>query len=307
MFLRVCMLILGVYACSTAVIMIKELDRLGGVEIHAALVSSYRLLVAAVILTPLFLRDLLRHRRRYTRRHLLRSVLPAALLAAHFISWIAAVPMTTAANASLIVNMVPVVMPFWLFLLIRERINRRELSGTLLAVAGLAVLGASSFHLSTRNLLGDVTCFVSMLFFAYYLALGRRNRDYPTVWLYLVPLYAIAGVLCFAVGVCLASPIRPYTFDQVKFIIGLGVVPTVVGHSLLNLSMRHLRGQAVSMGNLGQFVFAGLMAWWWQHETPHWAFYPASALIVAGAIIALRAMPAQDLPLEPDEVAPGKT
>jgi len=302
MLLRICLLILGVYACSTAVIMIKELDRVGGVEIHAAFVSSYRLLVAAAVLAPLFLRDFFRHRGHYTRRHLLRSILPAALLAAHFISWIAAVPMTTAANANLIVNMVPVVMPFWLFVLVRERINRRELSGTMLAVVGLAVLGASSSHLSARNLLGDVLCFVSMLFFAYYLALGRQNRDYPTVWLYMVPLYAIAGVLCFAVGACIANPIRPYTLDQMKYIVGLGVVPTVVGHSLLNLSMRHFRGQAVSMGNLGQFVFAGIMAWWWQHETPHWAFFPASALIVAGAIIALRAMPRRGLPLEPDEI-----
>jgi len=105
---NVLILLLGVFACSTAVIMIKASGE------HAVLLSSYRLFIGAVALTPLFLRDLRRHRDSFRLRDLRRSVIPGLLLGAHFISWIIAARMTTATNASLIVNLVPVAMPFFL-------------------------------------------------------------------------------------------------------------------------------------------------------------------------------------------------
>jgi hypothetical protein len=45
--------------------------------------------------------------------------------------------------------------------------------------------------------MGDITCFVSILFFCVYLVQARANRSFPSVWLYVVPLYAAAGPICF--------------------------------------------------------------------------------------------------------------
>ncbi|HEY5550680.1 MAG TPA: hypothetical protein VIK52_02240 [Opitutaceae bacterium] len=39
----------------------------------------------------------------------------------------------------------------------------------------------------------------------------------------------------------------------------LAAMPTVIGHTLLNNAVRHLRDQSVSLCTVGQFVFAGLM------------------------------------------------
>ena len=101
--------------------------------------------------------------------------------------------MTAVASASLIINLTPVAMPFFVFLFYRERINRREILGTLFTLAGLFVLGWSSLNISQANFIGDLTCFGSMLAFAAYLALGRRNGQRLSLWLYMVPLYAIAA------------------------------------------------------------------------------------------------------------------
>ncbi|MDT8391089.1 MAG: DMT family transporter [Lentisphaeria bacterium] len=283
-------LVCGVFFCSTAVIMIKECS------VDPVLLAAFRLAVAVIVLSPFFLRDVARHRGAFGKRELRMSLLPGLLLAVHFITWIIAARMTSAANASLIVNLVPVVMPFLLVVLVGERITPGELSGTALAMIGLLMLSLVDFHLNKTHFAGDMLCFFSMLFFAVYLALARKNRKHvPTVWLYLVPLYALAAVFCFIAALFRVNPIQVYSMKDVTMILGLGLLPTVIGHTTLNYSLKHVRGQVVSIVNMGQFVFAGIMAFLLLNETPRLVFYPASALLMAGAILAVRAAPRKPL------------
>ena len=127
-----------------------------------------------------------------------------------------------------------------------------------------------------------------MLFYAFYLALERKNRYFPTVWLYLVPLYFVAGVVCFVIALFFVNPFQPYSSREILLILGLGIVPTVIGHSLVNYAMKHFRGQLVSIINMGQFVFAGIMAYLFFDEIPRWTFFVASALLVVSAWIVVR-------------------
>lgn len=276
-------LFLGVFACATAVILIKRS------ALDPALLSSLRLLLASALLAPLFLRARARHRERWQLGEARRSVLPALALAAHFISWVIGARATLAANASLIVNMVPLVMPIFLRFL-GERIRWEELLGTLLGFSGVLVLSAADFSGAGGHLRGDSICFGSMLFFALYLTLGRHNRDLPSIWLYVVPLYAIAGSVCLLVTLLDsgAAAFRALSLREASLVLALAVVPTIVGHSLLNVSLRRLSGATVSVCNLAQFLFAGALAWVLFGEFPKPAFWPASLLILLGAAVSLR-------------------
>ncbi len=279
---RFALLFVGVFACATAVIMIKVSS------LHPLLLASYRCLLAAAFLAPLFARGLARHRGAFTRGHLLRCLVPGLLLGIHFVTWIVGARTPPAANSSLIVNMVPLVMPFVLFAFTRERPTRGELAGTVLAIAGVVVMTASDFSFSREHFRGDALCLVSMVFFCVYLVLARKNRDFPTVWLYLVPVYAIAGLACLAVGLVAADPFGAYTAQDLAVVVGLALVPTVIGHSTLNYSMRHLGAQAVGVANLGQVLFAAVMAYFILHETPRWTTGVAAALLACGIVVALR-------------------
>ena len=281
MIFRVLFLIFGVFCGSTAVIFIKASAE------HPVLLSSYRLLVAGVALTPLFLCDFRKYQTDVVRQHLRSTFLPGIALALHFISWIIGARLTTAANASLIVNLVPVVIPFFLFSMIREKLTRGEFMGTVLALTGMFLLTVTDFNLSRTYFWGDVLCFVSMLFFTWYLALGRKNRGLLSIWLYVVPLYYIAGIFCFLVALGFVNPIKPYPLREIAFIFALGLIPTVMGHSILNYAMKTLRGQLVSVVNMGQFIFAGILAFFLLKEAPGVMFYAASLLIVVGAWLAI--------------------
>jgi drug/metabolite transporter (DMT)-like permease len=282
---RYVLLFLGVFACSTAAIFIKLSHT------HPVVLAALRLVIAVVLLAPVFWRDFRKYRTTFTRDHLRRTVLPAAVLALHFISWAYGARMTLAAQASLIVNLAPIAIPFFLHALIGERINRREIFGTALAIAGLLVLALRDAFTGGGDFWGNLVCFGSMLLFAWYLALGRKNRDFPSLWLYLVPVYALASIICLCVALPWIGTFEITSTRELSLMLGLACVPTILGHSLLNFSMRHMRGQIVSLCNVGQFVFAGVIAFFMFGELPSLTFYLASGLVVTGIAVVVFAAP----------------
>jgi drug/metabolite transporter (DMT)-like permease len=214
-------------------------------------------------------------------------------LALHFVTWILGARLTPSANASLIVNMVPAVMPVLLLLVVEETINRWELLGTILALSGVVLLGRGDLDLSREHLLGDAVCFLSMILYALYLICARRNRDLPSLYTYIVPVYLLAGLICLSLAAVLQLVGRPVIWlgpkAQVEWIsiLGLALVPTVLGHSIVNWAFRHIRGQTVVILNLGQFVFAGVLGFLLLQELPSPALYPASLLVICGALIVI--------------------
>lgn len=286
MLVNILLLLLSVFSASTAVIMIKAST------VHPVLLSSLRLFVAAIVLAPLFVRDLRRHRRTYTLAHLKASVAPGVVLAVHLMSWVVGARMTPTANASFIVNLVPLAMPFFLLWLADEPLRRNEIVATAIALAAVAVVTVSDLNLSPTYFVGDLIAFGSMLFYALYMTLGRRNRHHPTVWLYLVPLYTVAAVTSMAVTLLFLNPLtQTYSVRNILLILGLGIVPTVIGHSLVNYAMKKFRGQIVSIINMGQFVFAGLMAFFLWGEVPAPTFFVAAALLAVAAYVAVGGVP----------------
>ncbi len=253
------------------------------------LVASYRLLVAALVLSPFFWRDLKSFEGKYGWKQISWTILPAVALAVHFISWVVGARMTQAANASLIINLTPVAMPFFVLIFYKERITRVETFGTALTLLGLIVLTGSNFQLSKTDFVGDLICFGSMLAFAMYLALGRKNGGRISLWLYLVPLYFIAGLICLVSSLFFINPIKPYTLNNILYMVGLGVIPTVFGHTILNYSLKFFRGQVVSVTNLLSPLFAGIIAFYLFHESPSAIFYLAAGLILAGILVVLNA------------------
>jgi len=279
------LLLLGVFACSTAAIMIKA------GTLHPAVLCAGRLLIAAILLTPLFLRERRKHHAALPAGWIKCTTLPALMLSVHFISWTYGARMTLTGQATLIVNLAPIALPFFLHWMLAERINRREIMGTVLALAGLFVLSAKDAFAGGGDLAGNLVCFGSMLAFTWYLVLGRRNRDVPSLWLYVVPVYWQAALFCAVAAIPWMHTVLAASGREWLLVAGLAVIPTIIGHSMLNRSMRELPGQLVSLCNIGQFVFASVMAWFLFHEVPGMLFYVAAGLVVSGIVLAVVSHP----------------
>lgn len=288
---RYLLLFLGVLACSTSAILIRMSST------DPFVLAALRLMIAFVFLTPVLLSELRRHGASFTREHLRRTHIPATVLAVHLISWSFGARMTAVAQSSLIVNLVPIALPFFLFALVGERLNAAEVIGTLLAITGLVGLSIKDALSGGGSPAGNAVCFGSMLLFALYLALGRRNRDFPSIWLYVIPVYGQAALICAVVALPRFHTFAAGSAREWAIMAGLAAVPTVCGHSLLNAAMRRIRGQIVSLCNVSQFIFAGIMGYLIFGEVPHAVFYVTSAVVVAGVAIVVIATPPEPGPV----------
>lgn len=275
-------LMLGIVSASSSVVFIK-LSRLDPVVLAIS-----RLALASLLVAPWFVARARQHRV-FFREHGPRTLWPGALLAVHFVTWIIGARMTPAVNSSLLVNMAPLVTPLFLAGIAQERLQKAELGATLVAFAGVVWLTWSDFELSQQYFLGDLVCFGSMILFALYLVLGRKNRDFPSLWLYMWPVYTVAGLVCAAIALVTSDlSTGPWTLRELSLVFGLAVLPTVVGHGSMNYALKQLRGQVVGVANLGQVISAGLLAYLFLDEVPHTTFYPASLLIAIGVALVFR-------------------
>jgi drug/metabolite transporter (DMT)-like permease len=133
-----------------------------------------------------------------------------------------------------------------------------------------------------------------MLFYAFYLIYARKNKEMTSIYLYVVPIYLIAGLFCLSIAVVLEGSghsiawFGPDAHLEWISILGLALIPTVLGHSIINWALTRIRGQAVVIINLAQFIFAGIMGFLLLDEVPSLVFYLASMLVVLGAIIVIR-------------------
>ncbi len=292
MLYRYGILFAGVFCCATSVIFIK----LSAVD--PVLLAAYRLLIAGVVLIPFFIHALKRHSGIFMQMYFKRTLWPGAFLGLHMILWTVGVRLTPAVNSTLIVNIVPILMPFLLYFMAHEVINRTEAAGTCVALSGVLLLGFYDYRLNAEHVLGDSLCLASMVLFAVYLTFARRNRDFVSIWFYIVPIYLWGGLLCLVMsligwtaGGWVDSPFQSYPLREIMLISGLALVPTVLGHTFINYALKHLRGQRVAIFSSSQFILAGIMAYVLLQEVPAREFYLCSILIVSGAVIVIRAAP----------------
>ncbi len=230
--------------------------------------AAGRLLLAALILAPLALVHARRNPAIRARDWILAALLPGIGLGLHFATWNIGVGLSRVADASLIGNLTPLVMPFLLAVLVHERLTRRELAATFIAVVGLVLRDrAGSPSLS----LGTVICLAAMVLYAIYMTLARRHRALPSVWPYLTAVYLTGGLVCAALSPVFEPVVAPTSREWIG-IVALAVLPTVVGHTAFNWAMRHVRGQAVALCGLLVSPLSALIAWivWEERPGPGW-------------------------------------
>ena len=294
------LLLVGQISQSSSVIFIKAS------HMDPAVLSASRLFLAALLVFPLWVVERRKSLRlgsthiaaevssiskptkgRTVARRFVAYILPGLLLSLHFISWNAGARMTIASQATLVVNLVPLVMPVIIFILLREKPKKYHVIGSIVAIVGLFVLGASDLRFDSTAIAGDLVCLLSMLFLAFYLALSRLNKT-TGLWSYVFPLYVVGAISSFLLSFLSTNPfMQDWSPKEILPVIMLALVPTLVGHSVSNWAMRYFHPQLVSIVNVTQFVWAAVMAFLLFGEQPGPLFYLAATIVLGGCAIAI--------------------
>jgi drug/metabolite transporter (DMT)-like permease len=207
-------------------------------------------------------------------------------LACHFATWIGSLRLTSVASSVALVTTQPV----WVALLARaflgERVGRRAAVGIGLAVAGGIAVAGGDFSASPRALLGDLLALAGAVFAAVYIVVGRHARAGLSLGGYVGAVYPLAAVALLSMALAAGSPLSGYSGRTWTALALLGLVPQLLGHSLLNWALRWLSAPLVAVSILAEPVVSTLLAIPVLGETPGPWTAAAGAATLAGVYLA---------------------
>lgn len=223
---------------STSPVLVRWAATLSAYEIAAG-----RLLTAGFVIggLALFYRQPLP-----TGRNWWQFILFGLITALHFGLYIGSLEFTTIAHSLALIYTAPLFVAFFSWLFLQEGLQRRQWFGTVVTVIGVAVLAGFEPNFNRRMLIGDLLALGSAVCFGLYSVAGRSQRN-------AYDLFAYAGTVYFLGGLWLLPTAAAgftsdgYTWQAVLSVVGLGLLPLALGHTLYNAALRLTNATLVNL------------------------------------------------------------
>jgi drug/metabolite transporter (DMT)-like permease len=277
------MLGVGLLATSFAAIFI----RLAQEDSAPSLVlAAARLCVASVVLTPLVVRQHRHELQALTMSDLKWALASGVVLGLHFATWISSLEYTAVVNSVTLVD----TSPLWVALLapvfLSEKPGRWAIIGLFLALGGgvLVALSGGTGNPPSRHapLLGDSLALIGGIMAGMYFLIGRRLRARLGVIVYIWLVYSAAAIILMLVVAISGQQVAGLPGQAYLWMLLLGLVPQLIGHSSFNYALGYLPAAYVSLITLGEPVVSGVLAIMFLREWPVALQLLGSALILVG-------------------------
>lgn len=249
---------------------------------------TFSVLVIAVIVLA---RDGGRAIRALDRRSLIMAATAGVCLAAHFWSWIASLSYTTVASSVVLVSTQPVFVALLSVALLKERPDRKQWVGIVVAVLGAGVIGWGDFAGGPERLLGDLLAVAGAVFVSIYYVIGRSLRQRLDLWSYIGVVYGVAAGTLLAAAACHPGvAVTGYPTSDWLVFLALAAGPMMIGHTGVNYALRFLPAYVANLALLGEPIGATLLAWWLPgiRERPSPQLLLGGALVLVGIAMGLR-------------------
>lgn len=294
------MLALGLTSFAFSAILVRLAQTEG---IPSLFVASSRLVIAALILTPIVL---LKHRANLAtlnRRDMLLAFGAGVFLALHFISWVTSLEYT-----SILISVVFVTSgPLWVAILevifFRAKLPKLVIIGLAVAIFGGIFIGFAGALSDTsgievdrqREVIGGALSLIGAITIAVYLIIARklqqpRIRKSKTTKLHIIPyiwlVYGTAGLLLLTWTLFAGVPITGYSTQGYMWLILMALFPQLIGHSSLNYAVGYLPATLVSMATQLEPIGSAILAYFLFGELPLPLQVLGSIVIISGVMLA---------------------
>jgi drug/metabolite transporter (DMT)-like permease len=197
-----------------------------------------------------------------TRDLMRRTALPGVLFAFSFLSGFASLRMTSIANATLITTLQPVLILFVAPKMFGEKIRLKQLGLSTVSMAGVLIVVLAAASTSGAHISGDLLAVLNVVIWTGYFVLAKKRRvDGMHSWSFLAAIFIWSSLVILPYGLIVSNDLGKVTqFDWVM-LVGMSVIPGIVGHGLMTWSQSHLDVTLASiLGLLSPVVSTGL-AW----------------------------------------------
>lgn len=249
-------LVIGVIAVSTSAILVK----LAG-DAPAGIIAFYRLGIAAIFMLPLILIKYQAELKQIKRRDWLLTIISGAFLALHFILWFESLNYTSVASSVVLVTLQPIFAFLGTYFFFGERFSVGAIISMLITIVGSVIIGWGDLQISGLALLGDILALLGAVSVTAYFLLGQRLRRNLTLVTYTFIVYSISSVFLLLYNIVLRNEFFGYPSDHWLMFLLLAIVPTFLGHSVFNWTLKWLSTSTISMAIVFEPIGATILAY----------------------------------------------
>ncbi|MEW2017832.1 DMT family transporter [Rhodococcus sp. NPDC076796] len=211
-------------------------------------------------------------------------------LAGHFATWIPSLGLTTVAASTALVCTQPV----WATLIVRitgVRIGPGVWTGSLIAVLGVLAMVGTDMESGRDALFGNALALAGGLFGAGYVVLGQRARITLDTARYNMLAFTTAAGALAAVAAATHTPLVGFTSSAWWGIAAVTLTGQILGHALLNHSLKTIDATTVSTVALLEVPAATALAALFLAQYPPWVSLIGATLVAIGVALVIRSRP----------------
>ncbi|MDF1510046.1 DMT family transporter [Robertmurraya sp. DFI.2.37] len=253
-------LAIGVISVSTSAIFVKVS------QAPSEVIAFYRLFFSVIIMLPVFLIKYANELRLITKRDWLFSLVAGVFLAFHFILWFESLNYTSVASSTVLVTLQPLFAFVGTYVFFKEKFTVRAIFCGVLAIIGSFIISWGDFKISGSALFGDILALIACALVTAYLMFGQSVRKRVSLITYTFVVYAISAITLFIYVLILGQPLTNYPTSDWLYFVLLAIIPTLLGHTLFNWSVKWLSTSTISMAILLEPIGATILAYYLLNE-----------------------------------------
>ncbi len=300
-------LFLGILAVSTASLFIRFAQG----EAPSIVIAAIRLLTASIVLTPMAYFQYKKHLFDISKKELILLLFSGLFLSIHFAAWITSLEYTSIASSVVLVSTTPLWVALLSPILLKEKNNSAIWIGLLLALLGSSLVAFSnecSFSVEKliicenagitsdeSALLGNSLALLGAWMAAGYLMVGRKVRSTLPLIKYIFFVYSFSAIFLLLFVFISGETLSGYSGQTYLWMILLGLIPQLFGHSIFNWALGHLPAAFVSIALIGEPIGTILLAFIFVKEVPNQLEALGGLFILGGIFLVSFFQPRKDL------------
>ncbi|WP_193064393.1 DMT family transporter [Oceanobacillus oncorhynchi] len=272
--------VIGVFSISTSAILVRL-----ATEAPASIIANYRLLFAVLLLLPFILFHYKHEFKRISTKNWWLSILAGVFLALYFILWFESLNYTSVASSVVLISLQPIFAFIGTYFIFGERFSSGAIISIFIVLLGGLIIGSGDFQLSGEVIYGDMLALLGAIAVTIYFLSGQHVRKNVSLITYTFIVYGISTVILTLFNLIRQENFFSYPADHWWIFIALAIIPTFLGHSLFNWSLKWLSTSTISMAIVFEPIGASILAFLILNETPTWAQFLGGTIIVFGLFL----------------------
>ncbi len=204
------------------------------------------------------------------------AVFSGIFLVIHFATWITSLAYTSVASSVILVTTSPLWVALLSPLVLKEKLTRTMAAGLIMALLGGFLVGLSDVCTLDANgatcpaigefvrgdaFWGDLLALTGAFAASGYLIIGRKLRSRVSTLSYIFLVYGVAAVGLVLLTIIFGHDLFGFSKATYFWMIGLALVPQLLGHTSYNWALAYLPAAYVSLTILGEPIGSSILAY----------------------------------------------